>query len=212
MVGGDVYDVAVRRDGRVLFLEADVAGKGVGAALMAANILSAFRILNDAEDIDIEQAMERVSRHLLASTPDVQFATVFLGLLDPESHRLDYINAGHHPPMLIHRDASMEPLSYGHLPIGIDASYRWTKEAIAFVPGDRLLVFTDGVLDAEDADGGQFGMKRLEEYMRAHATVSPAMLMDGLLESMERFIGDAPQADDLTLLLVARDDSRVGGE
>ncbi len=207
MVGGDLYDVAVRRDGRAYFLQADVAGKGVGAALMAANILSAFRILNDAEVFPVEQAVERVSRHMFASTPDVQFATVFLALLDPSRHRVEYVNAGHHPPMLVHRDGTLEYLSSGHLPVGVLEDYHWRAKSVPLARGDRLLIFTDGVPDAENEEQAQYGMKRLEAYARAHASLPPKEFVSGLLEDLDHFMGDAPQADDLTLLLVARDDA-----
>lgn len=207
MVGGDLYDAAVREDGRVVFLQADVAGKGVGAALLAANILSAFRILRDLDEFTIEGAVHRVSRHIAESSPDVQFATLFIGLLDPVTHRVSYVNAGHNPPLLLRRDGSVAELSSGNLPIGIDESCTWTQDTVDLAPGERLLVYTDGVLDATNEAGAQFGRARLEDYARTNNRQGPETFIAGLLESMESFTGDAPQADDLTLLLVARDES-----
>ena len=206
MVGGDLYDVALRNDGCVLFLQADVAGKGVGAALLAANILSAFRILRGSEDFTIEGAVERVSRNIAESSPDVQFATLFIGLLNPRLHRVDYVNAGHNPPFLIRRAGALERLASGNLPMGIVETSTWKQETIELGPGDRLLIYTDGVLDADNAAHEQYGMKRLEAYMAAHRDRAPGEFVTGLLENMDAFAGDAPQADDLTLLLVAREE------
>jgi len=204
MVGGDLYDVARLPDGRILFLEADVAGKGMGAALLASNILSAFRILRGFQPFDLLDAARRVSRQLLESSKRSDFATLFLGVLDPATCEIDYINAGHNPPLFIPAAKKARSLEFGEVPIGVLGDYQWTRRTLKLEPGDRLLIFTDGVLDAANSQGRLYAHNSLLKFVKRNPTLSAPDFLRELIDDIQQFMGEESPADDLTVLLIER--------
>lgn len=205
MVGGDLYDVALLPGGKLLFLLADVSGKGMGAALLASNILAGYRMLRTMADFDCAQATARVSAHLAETNRGGDFATVFLALLDPSTNTFEFVNAGHNPPILIKRDGSHQHLESTGIPIGLFAGLEWTKSTITLEPGDRIWVFTDGIPEAHDIDANQYSDERLEEFlMNCQATSLPDSTKN-LIADVSKFVGEAPRSDDITLLAIQRD-------
>jgi phosphoserine phosphatase RsbU/P len=204
MVGGDLYDVALLPDGRLLLLLADVSGKGMGAALLASNILSAFRMLRGNAVFDVADAVTRVNEQLHASSRSGDFATAFLALLDAKANTLSYVNAGHNSPLLV-RGGKFEYVEASGIPIGIFDGASWESRTVAFEPGDRLIVFTDGIPEAIDKDSEFYSDERLEKFTIDHHSEALDVFTRSLIEDVSNFVGDAPRSDDITLLLLQRE-------
>jgi len=202
-VGGDLYDVARLPDGRVLVMVADVSGKGMGAALLMANILASFRILYEARRFELLRAVERVSLQLCRYNSRGDFATLFVGLLEPGGNRFRYINAGHNPPVLVRENGTIEYLDSSGLMIGAFDFATWTEGVVELSPGDVLVIFSDGVTEAE-RDSDQYGDERMEKLVVGARGKAPQEIVDDLMENISGFVGDASQSDDLTLLVIKR--------
>lgn len=204
-VGGDLYDVARLNDGRILLVLADVSGKGMGAALLASNILAAFRALYNMKDFDLLDATRNISRQLLTFTRPSDFATLFIGYLDPNTNCLRYINAGHNPPILIRNDGKHEYLEASGIPIGMMDFEAWKEESIDLLPGDTFFVFTDGIPEAFSSADEQFGDERMEKLAIECARQSPKEFTDSIMEEVNNFIGEIPRGDDITMIVLNRE-------
>jgi sigma-B regulation protein RsbU (phosphoserine phosphatase) len=204
-VGGDLYDVALLDDGRLLFLVADVSGKGMGAALLASNILASFRALYNAKGFDLVEATCGVSRQLLAFSRPGDFVTLFVGLLDPGSNCLQYVNAGHNPPLVVRGGGKREYLEASGIPLGAMAFDAWKEESIPLEKGDVVFVFTDGIPEAANAEDEQFGDERLEQLAMECAGKSPKDFIDSIMGGVGEFMGEAPRSDDITMMILRRD-------
>lgn len=202
-VGGDLFDVTTLPDGRIIFLVADVSGKGMGAALLMTNILASFRILFGEPEFDLLRAVTQVNRQLFGFSDAGDFATLFVGLINTEKHELEYINAGHNPPMKISENGRIELLEPGGIMIGAFDLMEWEVKKIAMTKGDLILLFTDGVTEAEGAEE-QYGEQRLTDFLVANRAKNPERIRDELVLEIERFTQDTPQSDDITMLLVKR--------
>ncbi len=204
MVGGDLYDIALLPDGRVLFLLADVSGKGMGAALFASNILSAFRMLRALAKFDVVDAVARVSEQMESTSRGGDFATVFLGVLDPSTHTVEYVNAGHNPPILVRPDGSHSHLDSTGIPIGVFSGFAWGKNSLTINPGERIVIFTDGIPEANDSKGDQYSDERLEKFVIERRRDPLTELTSSLIKEVSKFVGDAPRSDDITLIMFER--------
>jgi len=205
MVGGDLYDAALLRDGRVLILLADVSGKGMGAALLASNILSAFRMLRGNFDFDVAEATTRVNAQLHGSSRSGDFATAFLAVLDANNHTLTYVNAGHNSPLLVRNEGKIEYIEATGMPIGVFDGVDWEARTVTLAAGDRLLVFTDGIPEAMNATEDFYSDERLEKFTVDHRTEPPDAFATALIHDVSNFVGDAPRSDDITLMLLQRE-------
>ena len=205
MVGGDLYDAALLRDGRVLILLADVSGKGMGAALLASNILSAFRMLRGNTDFDVAEATTRVNAQLHGSSRSGDFATAFLAVLDGNNHTLTYVNAGHNSPLLVRNDGTIEYIEATGMPIGVFDGVGWESRTVTLAAGDRLLVFTDGIPEAVNAAEDFYSDERLEKFTVDHRAEPPDAFAAALIADVSNFVGDAPRSDDITLMLLQRE-------
>ncbi|MCB2230930.1 SpoIIE family protein phosphatase [bacterium] len=203
-VGGDMFDFALLDDDRLLFLVADVSGKGMGAALLMANILASFRILYKQKPFDLLKTVEQVSLQLFMYSDPGDFATLFVGVLDGKSKAMTYINAGHNPPMLVRRDGTTELLEASGTMIGAFDINTWQEATATFGEGDVLFVFSDGVTEAEGPDG-QYGEERTERSLKAALAGTPADITTAIRRDIEEFIQGAPQSDDVTMLVVKKD-------
>jgi sigma-B regulation protein RsbU (phosphoserine phosphatase) len=204
-VGGDLYDVFRLPDGGILFLLADVSGKGMGAALLASNILASFRVLYSVEELDLLEVTRRVSQQLLRSTRPEDFATLFVGLLGPETNTLRYLNAGHNPPMLVRHNGGVEYLEASGIPIGAFDLAGWREGALELGVGDFLFVFTDGVPEAMDGQQEEFGEQRLRRAVLGCRHQPPEELIESVMKEVKEFIGDTPPSDDTTVLVLRRE-------
>jgi len=181
---------------------ADVSGKGIGAALLMTNILTSFRVLKSAGDFQLLDAVTRVSLQLHAASDPVDFATLFAGTVSPDGSQITYVNAGHNPPYILRTDGAIEELPASGTMIGAFDFSSWQEETVEFHPDDLLLIFTDGVTEAEDTDEEQYGEERLMADLRTCAGGAPVEITETLLERLRTFVGEAPQSDDITTLIL----------
>lgn len=202
-VGGDLYDMNVLPDGRLLFLVADVSGKGMGAALLMSNILASFRILYESRQFDLNRAVERVSLQMLKHSDSGDFATLFIGLVEPDQNRIRFINAGHNPPLLVRSDGMLEHLDASGVMIGAFDFASWSEEIIELSEGDLLFIFSDGVTEAQ-RDGEQYGEERMEKLVIDARDKRPEEIVGHLMNDINEFMGDAPRSDDITMLVIKR--------
>ncbi len=203
-VGGDLYDLALLPDGRLLFLLADVSGKGMGAALLMSNILASFRILYNERQFDLCQAVKQVSMQLFDHSAAEDFATLFMGLVDPKQDTITFCNAGHNPALLVRKDGKIEYLEASGTMIGAFDFSSWAEETVTLGEGDLVLVFTDGVTEA--VRGEEFyGDERVERLVASVRDNSPEDIAHSLLDDIKAFVKESPRSDDITMLLIKKD-------
>jgi sigma-B regulation protein RsbU (phosphoserine phosphatase) len=205
---GDFYDVNLLPNGRLGILVADVVGKGVGAALFMALSWSLIRTYAAEYPAQPERVLCAVNRRILEDTNAKQFVTVFYGILDPTTGRLVYANAGHCPPYLVRAQNSEDAqrLIRTGLPMGIFADRPWEQRASHLDPGDVLVLYTDGITEAQGERESFYGEERLLESVRANLGRSAREIQDAVMADVQRFVGDAPnvQFDDIALAVVVR--------
>jgi sigma-B regulation protein RsbU (phosphoserine phosphatase) len=204
---GDFYDVNLLPNGRLGILIADVVDKGVGAALYMALSWILLRTYAAEYPTQPELVLGAVNRRILKDTNANQFVTVFYSILDPATGTLVYCNAGHCPPYLINAqdDGAVQALRKTGMALGVTEDVTWEKEVVQLVPGDVLVLYTDGITEAEDGKGTFFGQERLLESVQANLGRSAQEMQDALIAEVHQFVGDAPQFDDIALMFVVRD-------
>ena len=203
-VGGDYYDVVSIDGGREAIILADVAGKGMGAAMIMAGLQASFRAqaaLRPEPDDLLPVLNEAIKR----TTPANRFVTLFYLVLDRQSHRLRYVNAGHAPsPIVLRASGAIERLSPGGVPLGILPSPRYPVKEVALEPGDFVFLCSDGVTDTGDPEGRQYGEETLERLLVTLAGRPPAEVRHVLEEALEAHAAGTPPPDDLTLVILQR--------
>jgi sigma-B regulation protein RsbU (phosphoserine phosphatase) len=201
-VGGDSFDVSATGD-LLLATVADVSGKGVGAGMLAAGIHAGVRLMADI-GLPLPEVAARLNRYLHGATPDNRFAT-FATMSVAADGAIGVVNAGHCPVLLVRRDGSVETIESSGLPIGLLAANTvYREESNALAHGDLVLIYTDGVTEAENADEEELGVERLVEVARQLAGGTAEEVCAGVLEAVETFTGGSTFADDVTLLVVER--------
>ncbi|MGC8793925.1 MAG: SpoIIE family protein phosphatase [Bryobacteraceae bacterium] len=198
-VGGDYYDLRPLAPGCYAVVMADVSGKGVGAALLAA-LLQGMFVAAPHTGQPMEEMLVRVNRFLLERTGGEQFATVFYGLLE-ENGRLRFVNAGH-PPLLLLGGSGLTRLPARSLPLGMLEEAAYTAEELRLADGDRLILYTDGLTEARDAAGEFFGLERLEKLVARHRDARAPELYRTLLAALEEFSEGGECPDDIALLVL----------
>lgn len=202
-VGGDFFDFIELPDGNLGFCVADVVGKGISAALMMASVRSALRA--HAHSIyNIDEIVALVNAHMYRDTLTSEFATLFYGVFSANGKRLTYCNAGHESGLLFRGEHVME-LSTGGMVIGVCPDTAFSRGIVDLQPGDIMVGYTDGVTEALDFDDKLFGRKRLIESVRRYAKLDATTLAKQLLWDVRRFVGLAPQTDDITIVVAKVD-------
>ena len=204
---GDFYDVVPLPNGRFGIVVADVADKGMGAALymaLARTLLRTYALeYHDRPDL----ALKVTNRRVLMDTSVTMFVTVFYGVLDPRSGTLTYCNAGHSPPYLV-RDGpagDAERLTRTGMALGAISGASWEQRVVEMGAGDLLLIHSDGVTDAQNEEGVFFGDARLQEIIDAAGGGPANRLQNALLQATDDFSGEADQFDDITVVILVRD-------
>ena len=199
-VGGDLYDFFVR-DGQLFFCIGDVSGKGVPAALFMTETNSLFRAYS-SNDSTPDSIVRHMNKDLSLDNKECMFVTFFVGILDLKSGVLRYCNAGHEAPIIIHKTA--EPLSVNQiLPIGLMEDTDYVTETVVIEPQTTILLFTDGLDEAMDADNLQFGEKRIFNELNdaiQSGELSPKAVIERMTQAVHNYVGDTEQSDDLTML------------
>ena len=206
-VAGDYYDVFPRHgsaasDGTFLIAIADVAGKSVPAAMLMATFQASLKTLSASSD-SLPQLVSRVNQYACTNSQNGRrFTTAFLAEYDPTTRALTYVNAGHNAPILRRTSGALEGLQVGGVPLGIQADAAYDSACVTLQSGDWLVVFTDGVIEAENTRAEEYGEARLQGMLNANATVAPGVLLNVVMADLDRFVGSAPQHDDVTLMLL----------
>jgi sigma-B regulation protein RsbU (phosphoserine phosphatase) len=203
---GDFYDVYALPDGKVGVLVADVVDKGAGAALYMALSWTLLRTHTVAHPTHPRQVLDAVNRRLSRDTNSSQFVTVFYGVLDLVSAELRYCNAGHCPPYLVHAtgDTAPQMLTRTGMPLGIFGTESWEQRAVQIAPGDVLVLYTDGIPDAQNERQRHYGQDRLLACATAHLGDSAETVRDAILADVCRFTEEVAQTDDIALVVLAR--------
>ena len=203
---GDFYDFIPLPNGRIGLVVADVADKGVGAALYMALSRTLIRVFAYDHCDDPAQALTAANQRILSDTNSDLFVTVLYIVLDPENGQLTYCNAGHPPPYILSTNAvSPQALTLTGLPLGIFDDVSWELGSACMQQGDVLVLYTDGVTEAEDEMANFFGERRLQAIARKFIKRSAAIIESKILTTIYDFMGEAPQHDDITLMIVARE-------
>jgi phosphoserine phosphatase RsbU/P len=208
-VAGDYYDVILRpgrepKDDRILFVVADVAGKSIPAAMVMATFQASLRTLSTS-GISLPEMIAGVNRYSCSNSQGgVRFTTAFLAELDPATGDVAYVNAGHNVPILRRKSGVVERLQAGGVPIGIFADAPYQPGTTRLDNGDWLVIFTDGIVEAENAKREEFGEPQLIRLVDRESGSAPADLLRSLLAELDKFVGNTPQHDDMTCLLLKR--------
>ena len=208
-VAGDYYDVILRpgrtlADDRILFVVADVAGKSIPAAMLMATFQASLRTLSTS-GVGLSDLVAGVNRYACSTSQGgVRFTTAFLAELDPAAGDVAYVNAGHNVPMLRKRSGLVERLEAGGIPIGIFSEAPYQVGTTRIESGDWLVIFTDGVIEAFNAKEEEYGEPELLRLIDRGAALAPPELLSNLLADLDRFVGNTPQHDDITCLLLKR--------
>ena len=200
-VGGDFYDYYQLDESRVAFLVADVSGKGIPAAMF---MMTAKTIIKDLAEsgIPVNEIFTRANEKLCENNESGMFVTAWMGILDLKTGNMQFANAGHNPPLLKRADGSFEYLKTraGFVLAGMEG-IRYRAGELMLAPGDRLFLYTDGVPEATNSDNKLYGEERLLEFMNQNTNVDAVALLPELKANIDEFVGEAPQFDDITMLL-----------
>jgi sigma-B regulation protein RsbU (phosphoserine phosphatase) len=187
-------------NGRLGFALGDVAGKGMPAALLTSmlqGIFSAQTLL----DLPLPAILSNVNRTLVRRGTGNRFVTFFFGILDALGN-CTYTNAGHNPPYLVRPDGSMSELTEGGMVLGLFAFAEYESRTVSLQPGDRIVLFTDGVVEARNLAGDEFGEERLRALLKESATLTPDVVVEKIRSAVMTFAAQTPQHDDITMMVV----------
>jgi phosphoserine phosphatase RsbU/P len=205
-VGGDFYDVLPLRDGRIIVTLGDVAGKGSPAALLMALLLAVLRTLVD-EELEAPALVARLNAQICRHSPSSRFITLFYGVYNPSTGALTYVNAGQNPPLIRRRDGRYERLGGTGVALGMFEGSLFGSVDTMLHPGEMLVMYSDGITEAENPDGDPFEESGLEQVVERHAQQEPAEIGTRVLKAVEVHAKASRFTDDLTILLVKRNAS-----
>jgi sulfur transfer complex TusBCD TusB component (DsrH family) len=201
-IGGDYYDAIPLSDGRTLLAIGDVSGSGMAAALLMSNLQASLRI-GLRSHWELSGAVELINEHMCSTTDSDRYATLFLGALDPENHRMEYVNAGHTPPVVMHADGTYETLPATGIPVGFEPKTEFEAVIVTLSRGDRVIIYSDGITEAISDSGEMFEIERLAEVAITHEDSSAEAVMQEILTAVEQWSEDsASYQDDITLVIV----------
>ncbi|QQS46800.1 MAG: SpoIIE family protein phosphatase [Acidobacteriota bacterium] len=202
-VGGDYYDFIEKRDGRYVIALGDVSGKGTGAALLMSSVHAAVRAQSTTR-LSASEVVTEVNQYIYDNTPANRYVTMFYSELDPRTHQLTYINAGHNAPLLVRTSGEVARLDIGGFPVGITPFGEYREGWTELEPGDVLVIYSDGASESLNEAEEEFGEARLIELVQKHRNRTAAGIRDRIDEALTKFVGNADTVDDLTLVIVKR--------
>jgi serine phosphatase RsbU (regulator of sigma subunit) len=203
MVGGDYFDFIAMDADHLAVCLGDVSGKGLPASLLMANLQATLRG-QSLHEIPVNERVTRSNELLYRSTDPEKFATLFYGVLDQQHHTLTYSNAGHENPFLFKAGGEVVRLTVGGTVLGVIDHFPFQEGVARIDPGDLLVVFSDGITEAFNIADEQFGEARLEDILKDGVDDAADRLIERIVEAVNTFAGQAPQADDLTLVVMKR--------
>jgi serine phosphatase RsbU (regulator of sigma subunit) len=201
-VSGDYYDVVVRPDGRIYFIMADVSGKGITAALVMSSVATAFAIFtrNDPAPADL---LRELNATLAPKTAPTKFVTMVVGVLDPATGKIDFANAGHVSPLVVSANGTVA-LNMTDLVVGLFPQAAYRNQHVQLEPGDSLVLFTDGVTEAENEMDEQLGLEPVSAILQTMHRASPGEILTAIEDCVSHFTAAAPANDDVTMLALTR--------
>ncbi len=206
-VAGDYYDVFPRmcadpHPKTWMVAVADVAGKSIPAALLMATVQASLKTLAPTP-LSMSELVGKMNQYACTNSQDGRrFTTAFVAEFDPRVRTLTYVNAGHNPPIVRRANGGLERLESGGIPLGILAAPPYVAATITLEPGDWVVMFSDGVVEAENAKSEEFSEDRLIYNIHMGAAQSPAMMLQRIMSDVDNFVGTAPQHDDVTCMLL----------
>ena len=201
VVGGDYFDFIATEGPPLALCLGDVSGKGVPASLLMANLQATLRG-QTRSGVSARECVGRSNGFLHRSKSPDKFVTLFYGILDPDTRTLSYSNAGHEAPFLSRANGEFLRLERGGLILSIIEDFAYEEETVALHNGDVLVVYSDGVSEAMNPDGEQFGEAKIQEVIAANRTRPAVGIIDALIKAVRAHAATAPQADDMTLIVV----------
>ncbi len=204
---GDFFDFFPLDQGFQGVVIADVGDKGAGAALYMAMSRTLIRTYAVEAKLPPQKVLSEVNRRILTDTPRGIFLTLVFGILNPEENGFTYVNAGHNPPYLLHQDQDeirMKTLEKTGTLVGIFDQSEWESRTIHMEPGDYLILYTDGITEAQNETGDFFGLDRLVNCLKTNMSPSTKEMRNIILEEVQQFMGEAPRLDDITLVIIKR--------
>jgi len=202
-IGGDYYDFIRQPDGKMLIALGDVSGKGTAAALLMSSLHAAIHA-QVAAKTPLPQAIKSVNEYLAENTPSNRFVTLFICELDSQTGVINYINAGHNPPLIGRADGVVQQLESGGFPLGIMPLAEFEVGQTRLEPGEALVIYSDGVSEANNLAGDEFGMERLTQVVSKNLLASASGMRDKVESALSAFTQTAPANDDITLVIVKR--------
>ena len=199
LVGGDYCDVLEDGQGGVYFIIADVAGKGVAAAMLTANLRAMFRALMPL-GLCMEKMLAQANRLFCESKLPMQYATLIVGHSSANGDT-ELVNAGHLPALLL-RKSGLEIFESNDLPLGLFCDQQFTASRTMFSPGDAVVLFTDGICEAQNGRGDEYGLQAVRNLLEQRGLCCPQKLVEACREHLEQFRGGVAPADDETLLVI----------
>ncbi|HTS35935.1 MAG TPA: PP2C family protein-serine/threonine phosphatase [Candidatus Solibacter sp.] len=206
-VAGDYYDVFPRpgrtsEENRVVLAVADVAGKSIPAAMLMATFQASLKTLSTAQ-VALPELASNMNRYACSNSQGgLRFTTAFLAEYDPARRSVDYINAGHNNPILRRANGAIERLDVGGLPFGIMPEATYQAGCVTLAQGDWLIIFTDGLVEAENARQEEYGEGRLLNAIAVGSSEDPSAMLKRLMSELDLFVGNTPQHDDVTCMLL----------
>ncbi len=200
-LGGDYYDLVPLGPSRLAFAIGDVMGKGVSAALLAANLKACLRAQLQAGEVPVEELTARVNHLFWEVTPKGLFASLFFGIFDLEKGTLEYANAGHDYPFMVRADGAIRDLVDGGTVLGLLEQARYERGVVELRPDDLLIFYSDGVTDRCNCEGEAYGAPRLKETARSSRSDAARIVLYTLLGEAQGWSGGTPPEDDMTLVV-----------
>ncbi len=204
-ISGDFYDFLTLPEGKIGLVIADVADKGLGPALYMALSRTLIRTFAEQYPDDPAAVLTAANQRILRDARANLFVTVFYGVLDPVSGQLTYANAGHTPPYLFSPNPGVQTLRNTGMPLGIDEESTWRQELVQMPPGGALLLYTDGVTDAQNSQGEFIDRQLIMDTAQGVVGQPVDAIRQAVLDAVHGFVGEAPRFDDITLVILGRD-------
>ena len=203
-VGGDYYDCVSLGKGKYALIIADVAGKGIGAALLVSTLNAALYSYLEF-DIPLTEMSDRLNKLIYKSSPSDKFITFFIAVLDSKSGELDIVNAGHNPIFLLRQNGTLEKLDAGGVGLGMfDFGIPYTGQKSIINPGDKLFLYTDGIPEAMNEAEEEYSDEKMLTFLKDHSENTAEEIISALVKDVKGYTGSAPQSDDITALYLCR--------
>jgi sigma-B regulation protein RsbU (phosphoserine phosphatase) len=200
-LGGDCYDFVPLPHNRLALTVGDASGKGLAAALMISNVQSSLRTAASFAASDVAAVLGAVNRQVYASSLAARYATLFYGVFDGATRTLRHVNAGHNPPMVIRQDRSVIWLETGGPPAGMFSNFTYEESVVQLDPGDLVLAYTDGVIEAVNPAGEEWGVEGLRRAVNESEAQCADDMVDEIFASMDEF-SRGRQTDDATVMIL----------